>query len=456
VPGLKPVHNLRDRLGSRALLASLALPLVVLAGCSGNTTAPQNVTQTSAELHASVSCGSGENCSMYFKWGLADNGVSGLNNQTPTTNPPVAGPFSNADAHWPINNLQPGTTYGYQVCGNAQPGQTFFCAGNDGLNNTMTEFTTLPNCTTTLSPGANIATAVQNAAAGAVVCLNAGTYNTSPTIASTNGTSSSPVTLTSANPANPATINGRFVTNGTAKWLVISHLKFTWSSGTDDTIALTGDNITLTRNDVSGSDGTICITTTAWNGANATNIKIDHNKIHNCGDINDPNPDINAGDRAHAQGVYTNPGTSNLRVTNNWCWHVAARCYQERAGANDVWSHNVADYDNWGYHFGDLSPHDNSMTWNISGTHEYHYQSSGFYYGGDLSVFGGGTNETFSNNCWQGEINPSPLPSNVTASNNVTGQPDFKDPVNGDFRLNLNSPCGTGGYGLPTGNTPGP
>ncbi|HEX8649070.1 MAG TPA: LamG-like jellyroll fold domain-containing protein [Thermoleophilaceae bacterium] len=317
-------------------------------------------------------------------------------------------------------------------------------------------FKVTTRCTQTLSPGANIPTAVQNAAAGGAVCLNAGTYNTEPTISSTNGTESAPVTLTSANSDNPATINGRLVTGGTAKWLRVSHLKFTWSSTEQDTIALSGDHITLEHNDISGSNDTICIVTTGWQGVDATNIEIDHNKIHDCGDVNDPNPDINAGDRSHAQGVYTSTDSSHIEVTNNWCWDVAARCYQERAGTNDLWSHNVADYDNWGYHFGDLNPHDNIMEWNISGTHEHHYTTNSqlFYYGGDFSANGGtGVNQKFRNNCWQGEAYPSPMVSNVTVENNVIGYPQFVDPANGDFRLRKGSDCE--GYG-PTGALPGP
>src|SRR3954451_20892807 len=99
-------------------MLGLIAPVLLIAGCSGYTTAPQSVTQHSAELHASVSCASGENCSLYFKYGVADGP---LNQQSPTYGP-LAGPFSNADAHWPTpSNLLAGTTYAYQACGNNQP-----------------------------------------------------------------------------------------------------------------------------------------------------------------------------------------------------------------------------------------------------------------------------------------------------------------------------------------------
>jgi hypothetical protein len=446
-------RSIRNR---RTIATGVAVPLVLLAGCSGHTTPPKDVTQTSANLQATVSCSSGENCRMYFKWGLADGT---LNQQTPTTNP-VAGPVTDAKVNWPINGLQPGKTYAYQVCGQAQAGQPFFCAGPDGLNNSKQEFTTLPNCTQTLAVGANITTALQSAAAGAVICLSPGTHavSGSPAIVSANGTAAAPVTLTSADPQNPATIHGRFVTHTPTKYLTIRHLRFTWNSSLAQTaMVLAGTNVTLLHNDISGGGETICLNTSNSDGSHAlTSSTIDHNRIHDCGNPNDPNPDIGAGDRGHAQGVYTNPGSTDLTISNNWCYRVAARCYQERFGVDNEWHHNLADYENWGYHFGDgnpaaNTPRNNSMTWNISGPHHYRYTSSGFYHGGDLSVFGGGTNETFSNNCWQGETN-GPL-GNVTMSGNVVATPQFVDAPNGDFHLKMDSPCAD--YG-PRGSTPGP
>jgi hypothetical protein len=433
------------------LLAGAVVPLVLLAGCSGNTTPPQSVTQTSAELHATVSCNSGEHCSMYFKYGLADGS---MNLQSPTYGP-FAGPITNADAHWPTpSNLQPGTTYAYQVCGNNQSGGQFACIGPATDIYARQEFTTLPACTQTLSPGADVATAVQNAAAGAVVCLSPGTYavSGSPAIVSANGTSSAPVTLTSANPASPATIDGRFVTHTPTQYLTISHLRFTWNSASESTMVLGGSHVTLSHNDVSGGGETICINASDDQGNYPLTLStIDHNRIHDCGNPNDPNPVIGDGDKGHAQGVYTNPNASDLDISNNYCYRVAARCYQERFGHNDDWTHNTADFENWAYHFGDGNPHDNTMTGNISGPDHYRYTSSGFYHGGDLSVFGGGTNETFSSNCWQGETN-GPL-GNVTMTNNTVATVQFMDAANGNFHLKPNTPCQ--GFG-PTGSTPGP
>jgi hypothetical protein len=52
-------------------LAGAALAALILAACNGYTTEPQNVTSTSADLHAMVSCGgtdSSNPCVMWFQY----------------------------------------------------------------------------------------------------------------------------------------------------------------------------------------------------------------------------------------------------------------------------------------------------------------------------------------------------------------------------------------------------
>src|SRR5439155_15014440 len=95
-----------------------------------------------------------------------------------------------------------GTTYAYQLCGQAQPGGAWACVGPQNAITEAQQFTTLPSCTQTLSPGADVGSAVENAPQGAVICLSPGTY-TSPgtngsfgSIASPSATVAAPVTLT--------------------------------------------------------------------------------------------------------------------------------------------------------------------------------------------------------------------------------------------------------------------
>ncbi len=94
-----------------AMAASLPSP----AGPNGYTTEPQNVTSTSADLHATVSC-DGSNasnpCVIWFQYW--PDGGSIL--RTPTV---TYGKSTNGflDIHQTVTGLNPGTLYHYQVCG---------------------------------------------------------------------------------------------------------------------------------------------------------------------------------------------------------------------------------------------------------------------------------------------------------------------------------------------------
>jgi hypothetical protein len=309
-----------------------------------------------------------------------------------------------------------------------------------------------PTCTTTLSPGANVGTALTSAAAGSKICLNAGTY-TSPSIGSSNGTAAAHVTLTSTTPSSPATLNGRLALLGTASYLDINHLKFTFSGATDDTIVISAPNNTLAYNDVSGGSTTICINPTSYNGAVPNNTVIDHNLIHDCGDP------ANVDDRIHAQGVYIYDG-SNSTVTNNWCWNVAARCYQVRGGTGGSWRNNVSDNANYGWMFGDNTPVNNTASNNIVGpdiapTYRYGNTPGTYDYGGALTVYmiNGGTGNAFTQNCISSQnsqiYDSSP---GLSVTNNTVANVQFVNAAAHNYTVAAGSPCQ--GYGAQ--GTPGP
>jgi hypothetical protein len=54
-------------------------------------------------------------------------------------------------------------------------------------------------------------------------------------------------------------------------------------------------------------------------------------------------------------------------VTNNWCWNVAARCYQIRGGTGGSWRNNVSDNANYRFMFGDNTPTNVTASNNIVG-----------------------------------------------------------------------------------------
>jgi hypothetical protein len=309
-----------------------------------------------------------------------------------------------------------------------------------------------PSCTQTLSAGADVGAALTGAAAGSRICLNAGTY-TSPSIGTSHGTAAAHVTLTSTNPATPATLNGRLAVLGTASYIDFNHLKFTFSGTVDDTVTFAAPNDTFTYNDVSGGTTTICINPSAWNGAVPNNLVIDHNKVHDCGDP------TNADDQIHAQGVYVSDG-ANVTVTNNWCWNVAARCYQIRGGTGGQWNNNVSDDANYGFIFGDLAPTNISASNNIVGpdiapTYRYSSTPGVYAYGGALDVFmtGGGTGDSFSSNCISSQNSQIyGSSSGLTVSNNTVANVQFVDAANHNYAVAAGSPC----QGFGAQGTPGP
>jgi hypothetical protein len=306
------------------------------------------------------------------------------------------------------------------------------------------------SCTQTLSPGANVGTALTGAAAGSVICLNTGTY-ASPSIGTSNGTAAAHVTLTSATPSSPATLDGRFTLLGTASYIDVTHLKFTFSGTTDDTINVAAPNNTFAYDDVSGNSTTICINPTSWNGAVPNNTVIDHNTIHDCGDP------ANTDDQIHAQGVYVYDG-SNVTVSNNWCWNVAARCYQVRGGTGGSWTNNVSDNANYGFMFGDNTPTNITASNNIIGpdiapTYRYSSTPGTYGYGGALTVYmiNGGTGDSFTQNCISSQnsqiYDSSP---GLTVSNNTVANVQFVNAAAHDYTVAAGSPCqGFGAQGRP-------
>jgi hypothetical protein len=309
-----------------------------------------------------------------------------------------------------------------------------------------------PTCTQTLSPGANVGTALTSAAAGSKICLNAGTY-TSPSIGTSHATATQHITLTSTNPASPATLDGRLALLGTASYYDINHLKFTFSGTTDDTVTMAAPNNTFSYNDVSGGSTTICVNPTSYQGAVPHNTVIDHNLIHDCGSPTDAN------DRIHAQGIYVYDG-NNDTVTNNWCWNVAARCYQVRGGTGGTWKNNVSDNANYGWMFGDNTPVNNVSSNNIIGpdiapTYRYGNTPGTYDYGGALTVYmiNGGTGNSFTLNCISSQnsqiYDSSP---GLSVTNNTVANVQFVNAAAHNYTVAAGSPCQ--GYGAQ--GTPGP
>lgn len=164
-------------------------------------------------------------------------------------------------------------------------------------------------CSQTLSAGANISTAMNSASPGSVVCLSPGTYSAASITHS--GASGSPITLTSADSANPATISGTLAPN--ANYITVSNLNISGSSGDCVTISPALTSITIQNTSISGCgrDG-IHFTRPENTGANyTTNVSVIGNKISNVGVSNSAGNNLT---------IYANSSifqSNDLSKTNN-------------------------------------------------------------------------------------------------------------------------------------------
>ncbi len=124
-----------------------------LAACSGKTTGATKVTDGTATLHATASCGSGETCTWYWEYWPA-SGPRSAGAKTPVQGP-VSGPDSNVPLSVRLTGLADKTTYRWVFCGSPNDGASYYCVGPDGTAGSTSAdpppdyatFTTLPRRT---------------------------------------------------------------------------------------------------------------------------------------------------------------------------------------------------------------------------------------------------------------------------------------------------------------------
>jgi hypothetical protein len=135
----------------RALL-TLLLVVSVTTSCSGWTTTPAEVTQTTAKLRATVSCegnAASNPCVAWFRYWPAGN--PGTAQDTPHTNP-VGQQVTEFRLTATVTGLTPDTAYLYRVCGYGDqniPAANPQCSGPKDLASEAQTFATCPRCTGT-------------------------------------------------------------------------------------------------------------------------------------------------------------------------------------------------------------------------------------------------------------------------------------------------------------------
>jgi hypothetical protein len=101
-----------------------------LSACSAMTTGTSDVTNVSAKLHATASCDSGQTCTWYWEYWLADAPRS-TSTKTPVFGP-VSGPTGKVPLSVDVKGLNRGTTYRWVFCGSPNNGGAYVCAGPKG------------------------------------------------------------------------------------------------------------------------------------------------------------------------------------------------------------------------------------------------------------------------------------------------------------------------------------
>jgi Right handed beta helix region len=313
-------------------------------------------------------------------------------------------------------------------------------------------------------PFATVNKLVSALGAGQVGCLAAGqTFSSDVNLYLSNGSSSAPVTVTSADPNNPATIYGRVVTHPGADYLVFTNLKFDWNSGGQNlpSVTIGSDHVTLSYDDIQNGNTSICIdiiNDSTWGIAHGT--VVDHSRVHNCG-VRPVTSYSSAGYFSH--GLYISG--YDTRVTNNYIYANSGKGVLLRGSTGGFVSNNVIDGNGTGVMFGDLAASSNEVAHNVVTNSTAGCLCNSF---GAASWWGStavGSNNTFHDNCVYGnaEGNVSTAAGGFSATSNTVADPGFVDAGSGNYALRSGSPCaadapsgavGPGGSGAaPTSTT---
>jgi parallel beta-helix repeat protein len=292
-----------------------------------------------------------------------------------------------------------------------------------------------PDCTRTLASGADITAAVTGASPGDVICLAAGGTFSAFNLSASPGDSGRPVTLTSADRSNPATVRGRVVLKAGADWLNFSYLKFNAAGESLPSPTIGSENTGWYYNDVTNEHSGICFNLIDSGGefGKAHDTVIDHNRIHDCGSL----PAANLDHGIYVSGIGT-------RITNNYIYGNADRGIQLRGSQGAFVSHNIVDNNGEGITFGDLSASDNIVLNNIFSNAIIRWNVESYW--GSAPV---GNGNVFKDNCvWStrsvyygSNQSIDPGISGVTVTGVTFADPRYIDPSAGDYTLPVESPC---------------
>lgn len=332
---------------------------------------------------------------------------------------------------------------------------------------------------TAAAPYKTLIRLIRSLSAGQTGCLQSGqTFDTAGNLAvgssDVHGTGAAPVTITSTNPANPATITHSFATEAGANYLVVKGLRFDWTlprpwvcwnaegnpintevitgpntcgSGTPNPedviqIGLSGKGDALIGDEVTSNNTNICVII----GRSGEGDVVEHSRIHGCGPTVRSSaegfPVLNQEWGWHTQGIYVTGRGAVIR--NNYIYEAARDgVLLYGGGERAVVEHNVLDANGAGVWFGDNT--NNLVKRNI-------VTNSGSPRGAvdfGLGAFQPGSGNVAEENCLYGNTGGDVSLGGVSAKANLLNtDPLYLNGAAHDYRLSESSPCL--GYGPDT------
>jgi Right handed beta helix region len=332
-------------------------------------------------------------------------------------------------------------------------------------------------CTITLSPGANLGGTVEDAPAGSTICLNAGTYGKSlgTWIESSRGTTGEPITVTSTDPKNPATILTLGVLEG-ANWITFTRLNFDvtspkpWVCWNDEgnvvpgqivmfprngrcqpgrpspeelvQIIISGAHDSFTWDNITNNNTNICI-----NVSDGQDTLIEHDRIYNCG------PPVIPVSQGGTRSLNEEPGWHfhdvydygrNTVIKNNYIYNSSRDgVLLYGGGEGSVVEHNIIDHNGAGIWFG--TNRNDVARWNIitNSTSPRGSLDDG------IGSYEAGPGNVATKNCLYGNQSAEIDVTGVTVSENKTNtNPLYVNAAQHEYSLQSSSPCI--GYGPDT------
>ena len=282
------------------------------------------------------------------------------------------------------------------------------------------------NAGTLTNPWATVDKLANGLKAGQTGCLRGGVYQRDVTI-NRGGTTSAPTTITSF-PGERATVIGRLYVADEANNVVIQQLDLDGRNRANlPSPTVNGNNAVFRDNDVTNRHTSICFLLGSTEYGRARGTVIEHNRIHNCGEL----PPTN-----HHHGIYVE-ASDGARIIGNWIYDNADRGIQLFPDAQGSYvARNVIDGNGQGVVFSRKSSN-NIVELNVISNPAVRYNLESF------EVTGSG-NVARRNCLWSVRHFDSAgiqLGIGVGLADNFVSEPHFANRAAKDFRLLPDSPC---------------